>query len=208
MIEIGKIDKPDVESFKNARKIYFVRNLYLPLDATDEYKSIFNQYWAQVEEHLAKLETAGKISKIFCESIYMTGEDSMKILQAMNGRLEKLVKKKIAAGGKFLPLESKEAFGAYIDWTNCLMLVRTSGVHERIDKFLKEAIRERFVHIKTVLKENIKENEAGLLIMRDKDTDFLELPDDMQLFMVTPPAYDDLLRFIRDRDSGKEYWRA
>jgi hypothetical protein len=88
------------------------------------------------------------------------------------------------------------------------MLVRTSSVYERIAKFLKEAIRERFKHIKSVLKENIEENEAGLLIMRDKDIESLELSDDIKIFFVTPPAYDDLLQFIRDRDSGKEYWRA
>jgi hypothetical protein len=208
MTELGKIDKLDVASLKNKKMIYFVRNLYLPQNATEGYKSIFNRYWDQVEEHLSKLETAGKISKIFCESIYMSGEDSMKVLKAMNERLEQLVKKKIKTGGEFLPLESKEIFGAYIDWNNCLMLVRTSSVYERIDKFLKEAITERFKHIKSVLKENIKENEAGLLIMRDKDIESLDLPDDIKIFFVTPPSYDDLLQFIRDRDSGKEYWRA
>jgi hypothetical protein len=88
MTELGKIDKLDVASLKNKKMIYFVRNLYLPQDATEGYKGIFNRYWDQVEEHLSKLETAGKISKIFCESIYMSGEDSMKVLKAMNERLE------------------------------------------------------------------------------------------------------------------------
>ena len=208
MIEIGKISKPEVAIYKNKKKIYFVRNLYLPQNATDKYKNIYNRYWDEVEEHLTKLEIAGKIVKIFCESIYMSGEDSMKVLRAMNTRLEQIVKKKIDGGGEFLPLESKEIFGAYVDWTNCLMLVRTSKVHETVHTFLKETIRDRFEYIKTFLHENIAEAEAGLLIMREEDREFLELPDDIELFFVTPPAYDDLLQFIRDRDSGKEYWRA
>lgn len=208
MTEIGKIDKPDVTSYKHKKKIYFVRNLYLPLNATDKYKSIFNRYWNEVDEHLSKLEIAGKISKIFCESIYMTGDDAMKVLSAMNEELEQIVKKRIEAGGEFLPLEDKEIFGAYIDWNNCLMLVRTAKVYETIHTFFKEAMRDRFEHINSVLLENIAEGEAALLIMRDEDRERLNLSEDVELFFATPPAYDDLLRFIRDRDSGKEYWRT
>ncbi len=208
MTEIGKIGKPEVAFYKNKKKIYFVRNLYLPKNATEEYRKIINRYWNEVEEHLSKLEAAGKVSKIFCESIYMTDEESMKVLNAMNVRLEQIVQNKIDAGAEFLPLESKEIFGAYIDWYNCLTFVRTERVHETIHKFLYETIRERFKHIKSVLKDNIADGEAALLIMRDEDREFLDLPEDIELFFVTPPAYDDLLRFIRDSAGGKEYWRT
>lgn len=207
MTEIGKIDKPDAEKYKNKKKIYFVRNLYLPKNATDKYRDIFNRYWDEVEEHLVKLEIAGKISKIFCESIYMTGEESMRVLKAINERLEGIVKKKIEDGAEFLPLEDKEIFRVYLDWYNCLALVRSPMVHETIHKFLDETISDRFNHIKSVLLENIVDVEAGLLIMRDEDREFLEIPDDIEFFFVTPPAYDDLMQFIRDSSSGKEFWR-
>jgi hypothetical protein len=195
MTEIGKIDKPDAEKYKNKKKIYFVRNLYLPKNATDKYRDIFNRYWDEVEEHLVKLEIAGKISKIFCESIYMTGEESMRVLKAINERLEGIVKKKIEDGAEFLPLEDKEIFRVYLDWYNCLALVRST-------------ISDRFNHIKSVLLENIADGEAGLLIMRDEDREFLEIPDDIEFFFITPPAYDDLMQFIRDSSSGKEFWRT
>jgi hypothetical protein len=208
MTEIGKIGKPEVGYYKDKKKIYFVRNLYLPQNATDKYKSIFYRYWNEVEEHLAKLEVAGKISKIFCESIYMGSEEALKVLSAMNMRLEQIVKEKIAAGAEFLPLESKEIFGIYIDWYNCLAVVRTQRVHETIHKFLDETIKERFEHVRSVLQENIKDAEAALLIMREEDRKFLVLPDDMEIFFVTPPAYDDLFQFIRDSKSEKEFWRS
>ena len=208
MTEIGKIDKPDAAKYKNKKKIYFVRNLYLPKNATDKYKDIFNRYWDEVEEHLVKLEIAGKISKIFCESIYMTGEESMKVLKAINERLEGIVKKKIEDGAELLPLEDKEIFRIYLDWYNCLALVRSPKVHETIHKFLDETISDRFNYIKSVLQENIADSEAGLLIMRDEDREFLEIPDDIEFFFVTPPAYDDLMQFIRDSSSGKEFWRS
>jgi hypothetical protein len=209
MTEIGKIDRPDVETFKNKKKIYFVRNLYLPKTAPERYRDIFYRYWHEVEEHLAKLEAAGKVSKIFCESIYMTGEESLKVLSAMNVLLEQIVKKKIESGAKFLPLEDEEIFGVYIDWSNCLMVTRTSRVHETVHKFLDDAAKERFKHIGSVLRENIGGGETGLLIMRDEDRELLELPADIELFFITPPAYDDLLTYIRDRNNvGKEFWRT
>lgn len=208
MVEIGTIGKPDVERYKNKKKIYFVRNLYLPQNATEEYKEIFYRYWDEVEEHLGKLEVAGKVIKIFCESIYVTGDDAMKVLNSMNMRLEEIVKKKIDAGGQLLPLESKEIFGTYIDWYNCLAVVRTAGVHEMIHQFLDETIKKRFEHIKSVLQGNILDGEAAMLIIRDGEQKMLELPDDIELFNITPPAYDDLVQFIKDAHSGKEFWRS
>ncbi|MEW6601094.1 MAG: hypothetical protein AB1499_08995 [Nitrospirota bacterium] len=207
MTEIARIGKPDVAYYKDKRKIYFVRNLYLPQNATDKYKGFFFRYWTEVGEHLAKLEAAGKISKIFCESIYMTGEEAMKVLSTMNVRLENIVKEKTDAGAELLPLESREIFGTYIDWYNCLSVIRTQKVHETIHKFLDDTIRERFEHIKSVLNEHIGDKEAALLVMRDEDREHLMLPDDIELFFVTPPAYDDLQQFIRNGKNGKEFWR-
>ncbi len=207
MTEIGKIDKPEIAQFKDKKKIYYVRNLFLPKNATDEYKSIFNQYWKEVEEHLTKIEAAGKVAKIFCESIYMEGEESMKVLQSMNVHLEQIVRKKIDAGGEFIPLEDKDTFGACIDWNNCLMLVRTPQVYETVHGFLKEAINDRFEFIQAILHENIRDKEAGLLFMRDEDRKFLHLNDDIEFFVISPPAYDDLIQFISNSNSGKEVWR-
>ncbi|HDY87018.1 MAG TPA: hypothetical protein ENH82_02755 [bacterium] len=204
----GKTVKSDAAKYKNKKKLYFVRNLYLPQNSTDKYREIFYRYWSEVQEHLDKLEAAGRISKIFCESIYMTGEESMKVLSTMNVRLEQIVKKMTDAGGEFLPLEGREIFGSYVDWNNCLMLVRTPEVYETVYKHFKETVSERFKYINSVLRKNIAKGEAGLLIMREEDREFLELPDDFELFLVTPPAYDELLQFISDRDSGKEFWRS
>ena len=208
MPKLGKINKPEIAKYKDKKKIYFVKNLYLPLNATEEYKAIFFRYWDEVKEHLAKLEAAGKVSKIFCESIYMSGKESMKVINAMNTRLEKIINDKIDAGGIMVPLEDKEIFGAYVDWNNCLMLVRTPGVYEKIHTLFKEAVEERFKHIRSVLQKNIKYAEAALLIMRDGDQEHLELPDDIEFFYITPPAYEDLRQFISDSTSGKEYWRT
>ncbi len=208
MTEIGKIDKPEADKYKNRKKIYFVRNLYLPKNATEQYKSIFNRYWKEVEEHLAKIEAAGKVVKIFCESLYMAGDDAKKVLKSMNGMLEKIIQRKIDAGAELMPLEDKEIFGSYVDWNNCMMVIRTSTVYEKVQEELKAVVKDRFKHIKSVFESSIGQAEAALLVMRGEDRDLLELPDDIELFLISPPAYDDLMKFMRDRDEGKEYWRA
>lgn len=207
MDTIGDVGRPDIREYANRKKVYFVRNLHLPKNAAERYKNIFNQYWDEVDEHLAKVEAAGKVSKIFCESIYMTGEESMKVIHAMNIRLEQIIRKKIEAGGKLLPLEDKEIFGAYIDWSHCLSHVRTHRVHETIHRLLKETVKERFDHIRAVFQENLADGEAALLIMREEDRELLNLPEDIELFYITPPAYDDLLKFFRDSKAETEFWR-
>lgn len=209
MTEFGKIiDKPEAEGYKNKNKIYFVRNLFLPENPTEKYKKIFNRYWDEALEHLERLEVAGKISKIFCESIYMQRDEALKVLSKMNARLEQIVSSKIEAGAEFLPLESKEIFGIYVDWYNCLTVVRTERVLKTIHDFLDKTIEARFQHIKSVLKDNIKDGAAALLIMRDEDRGYLKVPEDIELFLVSPPAYDDLMTYIRDSKSEKEYWRT
>ena len=208
MTGIGKIDKPDAALYKDKKKIYFVRNIYLPVNAPDKYKDIFFRYWSEVDEHISKLEVAGKVSKVFCESIYMTGEEAMKVVNAMNVRLEQIIQKKVDAGAEFLPLEDKEIFGAYIDWTNCLMVVRTSKVYEIVHHHFQEAIKKRFDHIGSLLGDAVKDGEAALLIMRDEDRQHIHLPDDIELFFVTPPSYDDLQHYISESKEGKEFWRS
>ncbi len=207
MAENDKNENTKVESHENKKKIYFIRNLFLPQNATDEYKTIFEKYWSQIGEHLEKIETSEKLSKVFCESIYMTGEDAMQVLSAMNEQLVNLVKRKIDDGAEFVPLEDKDIFGAYVDWNNCLMIVRTEGVYKLIHHHLKEAVKDRFEYIKAILRENISSEDAGLLIMRDGDQKLLDLPDDTELIIVTPPAYNDLIQFIKDAHGGKEFWR-
>jgi hypothetical protein len=208
MTEIGKINKPEADTYKNRKKIYFVRNLYLPKSATDKYKSIFNRYWKEVEEHLSKIEAAGKVSKIFCESLYMSGKEARRVLKSMNAALEKIIQKKIEEGAELAPLEDKDIFGSYVDWNNCMMVIRTQKVYDSIQEHLKSVVKDRFKYIKSVLEKNIGEAEAAMLIMRGEDRELLELPDDIELFLISPPAYDDLQQFLRDRDEGREYWRA
>lgn len=204
MAELGKIDKPDVESFEGKKKLYFVRNLYIMKNSPEDYTKLFHTYWDEVDRQVEKMEAAGKITKVFCETLISHNEGALEKLSTMNERVVQLIKKKMSTGVSLLPLEKEELFDPFLDWSNCLMVVRSREVFDRISQFYSEALQRRFDHILEVIKGNLDEGESGLLIMRDEDRVKLQFPKDIELFLVTPPSYDDILRWVRHQLEGEK----
>jgi hypothetical protein len=199
MVEIGRIDRPSAESFIGKRKLYCVPNIYPLFDAPDDYKELFNKYWDEVAQQIEKIEVAGKIKKIFCEMIYLQEEEMLNILSRFNDRIQQIVKKKLEEGGTLLPLEDKEIFGPYVDWGNCLKVVNTKEVFSKVLEFYTEFSDKRLQHILSVIDSNLAEAEAGLLMMKDEDRAKLQFPGDIEVFLVTPPSYDDIMRWFREK---------
>lgn len=199
MVEIGKIQKPEAEGFAEKKKLFCVPNVYLLKDAPEEYKKLFDTYWDEVVKQIEKLETIGKIRKIFCENIPVQGDEALDMLSKMNERAHKIIKGKIDEGAVFLPIETEDIFGSYIDWGNCLQVVRTKSVFDKIFEFYTESFNKRIENILNVIESNLSEKEAGLLIIKDEDRVRLQFPHDIEVFLVTPPSYDSILKWIRDR---------
>jgi hypothetical protein len=199
MTEIGQIEKPGVESFTGKRKLYCVPNIYPIYDPPDDFQELFNRYWNEVDQQIEKLEVAGKVKKIFCEMVYTQKEEIMEILGRFNERVQQIVKKKVEEGGTLLPLEDKEIFGPYVDWGNCLRVVSTQEVFTKILEYYTELVTKRLQHILSMIDQNLGESEAGLLILKDEDRAQLQFPGNIEVFLVTPPSYDDIMRWYRDK---------
>ena len=199
MAELGQIEKPRTESFTGKRKLYCVSNIYPVYDPPADFKELFDRYWNEVDQQVEKLEAAGKVKKIFCEMVYTQKEEIMEILGRFNERVRQIVKKKVEAGGTLLPLEDKEIFGPYIDWGNCLRVVSTQEVFTKILDYYTELATKRLQHILSMIDKNLGEEEAGLLILKDEDRAHLQFPGDIEVFLVTPPSYDDLTRWFREK---------
>jgi hypothetical protein len=199
MAEIGKIDKPEAGNFTGKKKLYCVPNVYLLKDAHEEYKELFNTYWDEVAQQLEKLEAIGKITKIFHENIFVEGDKALELLSKMNDRVHQIIQKKISEGAVLLPIETEELFGSYMDWGNCLQVVRTKSVFDKIFESYTESLNKRNGHILDVIARNLSEKEAGLLVIKDEDRTKLQFPPDIEVFLVTPPSYDSILKWIRDR---------
>ncbi len=199
MAELGKIEKPSAETFVGKRKLYCVPSVYPLKEAPDEYAGLVNRYWEEVFEHTERLEAAGKIRKVFCESISVEGKEALDALAGMNEPALRLVTKKVEEGAMLLPAESEEIFGPFLDWSHCLHVVRTREVFSKVLEFYSEFAEKRLHHIAHFIEENLASGEAGLLIMRDEDRIRLRFPPDIEVFLVTPPSYDGILRWLRDR---------
>ena len=199
MVELGKIERPSVESFTGKRKLYCVPSVYPVKDAPDDYAGLVGRYWEEVLQQTERLEVAGKIKKIFCESISLQGNEALDALGAMNEPALRIVKKKLEEGAVLLPIESEEIFGPFVDWSNCLHVVRTKEVFNRVFEFYTDLEEKRLQHVVRSIEENLSGGEAGLLIMRDEDRARLQFPSDIEVFLVTPPSYDDILRWFREK---------
>lgn len=199
MVEIGKIEKPEAESFTEKKKLYCVPNVYPLKDAPGEYKKLFDTYWDEVAQQIEKLETIGKIRKIFYENISVQGDEALNLLSKINERALQIIKGKIKDGAVLLPIETEDIFGSYMDWSNCLQVVRTKSVFDKIFELYTESFKKRTEHILNVIESNLSEKEAGLLIIKDEDRAKLQFPQDIEVFLVTPPSYDSILKWIRDR---------
>lgn len=199
MAELGKIERPLAESFEGKRKLYCVPNVYPFKDAPDDYGGLVDRYWEEVARQTEKLEAAGKVLKIFCESIAVRGEEAYDALAKLNEPALRLIKSKVDQGAELFPVESEEIFGPFLDWANCLNVIRTKDVFTKVFGFYTELSNERLEHIARLIDDNLLAGEAGLLIMRDEDRVQLKLPPDIEVFLVTPPSYDDILRWLRDK---------
>jgi hypothetical protein len=204
MAELGQIQRPSVEEFSGKRKLYCVANVYPVEDAPDEFKGLVEKYWDEVVQQIGRLENAGKATKIFCELISEQSDEAISLLGKINQRISQLVKQRLDEGAALLPLESKEIFGPYTDWGNCLRVVFTKEVFSRVLEFYREFSEKRLDHIMKVISDNLSESEAGLLIMKDEDRARLQFPKDIEVFLITPPVYDDIIRWLRYRFAKKE----
>jgi hypothetical protein len=199
MVEIGQINRPNAEDFTDKRKLYCVANIYAIEDAPDDYKKLVDRYWDEVNQQITKLEAAGKIKKIFCEMISRQDEEALEDWSKINERVPQIIKKKLEEGGTLVPLESEDILGPYTDWGNCLRVVFTREVFKKVFEFFTEYSQKRSQHIMSIVENNLSEAEAGLLIMKDEDRAKLQFPKDIEVFLVTPPTYDDIMRWFREK---------
>lgn len=196
---LGKIEKPPVSHFEKKRKLYCVPLLYSIKNAPKEYLEKLDLYWNQATEHINNLEKAGKVSKIYYESISSSNEDALKEIKQIDERSYKLVKVKFDQGAEIISLEDKEVFNEYMDWSICLSVIsRSKNVFAKVLEFYEEAHKKRIEHITKRINETLNDGEAGLLIMNDDDRSRIQFSSDIEVFLVRPPALNEILRWLRD----------
>jgi len=203
--QLGKIEKPEAERFKQGKKLYLVPLVYSHKDAPDEYKEKCTRYWQQVTEQLTNLiSKIGMVNRVYHESIFQAGEDGLRATERLNPSSYQIAKNQCAHGATFEAIEEKDLFEEVMDWQRCLMLGFISeNVANKVSEFYIEAMKKRNEFVAKRIRETLKDDEAGLLFIKEGHS--VQFPADIEVFNVFPPALDDIHRWQREQVSlGEE----
>jgi hypothetical protein len=197
--QLGKIERLEVERFKQGKKLYLVPLVYSGEDAPDEYKEKCSRYWQQVTEQLTNLASKiGKVNWVYHESIFQCGEDGMKAMERLNLSSYQIAKTQCDNGAIFETIEERELFEEVMDWQRCLMLGFISdNVAGKVSEFYVEAARKRNEFMAKKISETLKDDEAGLLFIREEHS--VQFPSDVEVFSIFPPVLDEIHRWYRDQ---------
>jgi len=202
--ELGKIEKPEAENFKLKRKLFLVPLLYAGKDAPPEYLEKYKKFWEQVAQQIENLETKiGRVSRIYHESLSMGGEQGLEILEKLNPDSCHIARQKCQNKALLEAVENREMAEESMDWERCLLIgFLTEKVAKKVSEFYMEAYKRRYEHIGKRIDETLKPDETAILFIREGHT--VQFPKDIEVFSVSPPALDEIHRWLRSRHLVKE----
>ena len=204
--KLGQIEKPKVAIFLDARKVFC-----LPLipsikieEGSEDLRNSINLFWREATKQIGDLERAGKVSYVFYESVTKDGEAGLEMVKQISEQSYSIVKEKLGQGAEIVIIEDEEVLGEFVDWSICLSVVRKSQkVLEKILEFYRDASKRRCEGNAKTIDDTLKNGEAALLVMTEENRMQLQsyLPSDIEVFLIHPPALNDIERFFRD------YWK-
>ncbi len=220
MAELGKIDKPEAASFKSRRKLYVVPTLpfeELALEFKIENAKI-ERFWGEVREKINYFAaTYGNISAIYIEGINEDDKAGIETFEKFEKESNhyRLMKSLTDSGAKIMGIEKsgsiKKSRLLFEEYSRTF-LPEIKELHEGF--FGKDS---DFDGWREYLVKNIQEiqNEIGMFVsnligkLPDDETGVLfitdgrpvDYPQGMDVFMIRPPAFDEIAKNIRDRES-------
>jgi len=202
--DLGKIEKPSVEEYRAARKLFFVPLLFTPRDIQGElFEKVF-RYWDQVDTQLTSLELKlGIIKKVYHELVPIGGEEGSKIIEELNSTSYGIVKARLDKGAQLEPLEDADLLTESMDWTKCLAIgLQNQKVFDKIYEAYLQSQKKRNEHIAKMIDNTLKESEVGILLMREGHQ--VQFPSDIEVFYVSPPGLEEIKRWLRTREVEAE----
>jgi hypothetical protein len=202
--ELGKLSKPEAGSFRYSRKLFLVPLLYSAKEAPPEYTEKFDLYWQQVNEHLENLETKlGKINRIYHESITISDENTLSLLEKLNPKSTQITRQKSQNGAQIEIIEDRQLAEECMDWERCLLVgLMSDAVIKKVSESYVEAARKRYEHISKRVDKTLQADEIAVLFIREGS--MIQFPKDIEVFSVSPPALDEIHRWFRSRSTLKE----
>jgi hypothetical protein len=204
--ELGKIEKPPVEDYRKGRKLFFIPLIYSGEDSPEDYLVKFNKYWEQVTKQLAELTLKlGEVNRIYHELVYLSGDEGSQAIKELSESSHRIIQTCLKKKAQLEAVEEGDILTEFMDWSRCLLIgLQNPQVVSRVYDAYVEAGKKRNDCIARRIDETLKENEIGILLMRENHQ--VQFPPDIQVFYVAPPALDEIKRWLREREkkSGDE----
>ncbi|MDY6893569.1 MAG: hypothetical protein SVO26_07665 [Chloroflexota bacterium] len=202
--ELGKIEKPTVESFGKARKLLFIPLIFSPPEPESDFFEIVRRYWDEVESHVAKLELKlGNVSKIYHELVAVGGEEGANAIEELNSASYRIIQTRLEKGAELQLIEDFDLLTEFMDWSRCLAIgFQNQDVFNKIYESYLEARSKRNKDIADRIDESLPEGDIGIVLMREGHQ--VQFPQDVEVFYVAPPGLDEIKRWLRDRERKLE----
>ncbi len=218
MVEFGKIDKPEASTFTSKRKLYMIP--VLPFEELVSKYGIdiakVERFWGEVREKIDYfITTYGKISILFIEGLDDEEKKGIEHFEKLGKESNhfKLIKTLIEEGAvvkgidrvsqidrsrllieeyskSFLPQVQefhKDYYGKDINF---------EGWRDYLIKKIKE-LQDEMEKTTTGIIQELPSDSNGVLIITDGRP--IEFPEDMDVFQIRPPAFDEIERKIREK---------
>jgi hypothetical protein len=218
MAELGKIEKPEAEDFKEKRKLYMVPTLpfeelalQLKLD-----NAKLERFWGEVREKIEYfVSTYGNISILYLEGVNEDENIGIGFFEkyGKEGNHYRLIKNLIDDGAVIKGIEKKgliERSKLLFEEYSKSLLPEIKEFHEGffgkdIDfdgwrNYLVKKIQEtqdEMGKLASKIIGELPENANGVLIITDGR--HVEFPEGIDVFQIRPPVFDEIARNIRDR---------
>lgn len=202
MANLGRINRPEVSSFKAGRRLLVV-NIIGNLSVTDkEKKTKFEgklaQYWNQIKSQISGLsKKLGKVGKIFHEYVSKDKQEGLNQLEKLDKNTHNIVKELVDEGAAFYGIEDENLLNELRDWQRCMMSGLSSfSVQEKVLSELRDVAQKRDEFMKKRLGELIEEDGTSLIFVTNSKQ--FKFPETVETFFIEPPALDDISVMIKE----------
>jgi hypothetical protein len=202
--ELGKVEKPEVNSYKHDRKVLQIPLVYAGKDSPSDYMELYQKYWQQAGEMVPKLENKlGSATVIFHETVSAGGEEGLKMLETLSSKSHGMTAERCKRENILKCIEDTDLLEEVMDWERCLMIGFLSDkVAGKVYEFFSEASRKRYQNISKIIDETLKAGDIALLFIREGH--MVQFPQDIDIFSVAPPALDEIHKWARERAAARE----
>jgi len=198
--ELGKLEKPTVESFGARRKLLFVPLVLSAPQPEPELLEKVLKYWDEVDAQIANLESKlGPVKQVYHELIPAGGEEGCKAIEELSSSTYQIVQARLDKGAAIQGIEDVDSLTEFMDWSRCLAVgLQNQKVIARVLESYSEARARRNQTIARKIDETLKEGDVGILLMREGHE--VQFPPDIEVFYVAPPRLDEIKRWVRERE--------